>query len=153
MNIVTGNLLTQDVACIVNPWNVNDFPRFLFKPRGVSRQIKKAAGPSLFRELARYGWLRPGLLTDGGLLDKPIIHVVGSNMLWRSTEEIVYRCTHAALHLAAQHGFASMAMPLIGGGTGGLSAEQSQRAIRAAAITSGSSCELYIVIWDGGRYK
>lgn len=152
MNIVTGNLLAQDVDCIVNPWNVNVFPRWLFQPGGVSGQIKKAAGPAPFRELARYGWLRPGsaVLTRGGRLDTPIIHVAGLNMLWRSTEAIVFRCTQAALVLAAHHGFVSMAMPLIGAGIGGLSETSSLNAIKAAA--AGNVCELHIIIWDGSRH-
>ncbi len=124
MNIVTGNLLAQDAACIVNPWNVNIFPRWFFQPGGVSGQIQKAAGPAPFRELARYGWLRPGsaVLTSGGLLNKPLIHVAGLNLLWRSTEAVVSRCTASALALADEQGFASMAMPLVGSGTGGLTA-------------------------------
>ncbi|ORM61613.1 Appr-1-p processing protein [Pantoea rodasii] len=151
MNIVTGNLLAHDAACIVNPWNMNVFPHWLLLPAGVSRQLKKAAGPSPFRELARHGRMRPGsaVLTSGGRLNKPLIHVAGLNLLWRSTEAIVFRCTAAALALADSQGFASMAMPLIGAGTGGLSAEQSLRAIRAAAASTGSACNLHVVLWDG----
>lgn len=153
MNIVTGNLLAHDAACIVTLWNVNLFPRWLFHPGGVTALLKKAAGPAPFRELARHGWISPGsaVLTAGGMLDKPLIHVAGLNLLWRSTEPIVSRCTVSALALADEQGFATMAMPLIGAGTGGLSAEQSLNAIRSAAEASGSSCELYIVLWDGSR--
>lgn len=153
MNIVTGNLLAHDAACIVNPWNVNLFPRWLFHPGGVTAQLKKTAGPAPFRELAHHGWLNPGsaVLTAGGVLNKPIIHVAGLNLLWRSSESIVSRCTTSALALAVEQGFETMAMPLIGAGTGGLTTEQSLRAIRAAAEASGSACELSVVLWDGSR--
>lgn len=155
MNIITGNLLSQDTACIVNPWNVNIIPRWLFLPGGVTAQLKKVTGPAPFHELARHGWLSPGsaTLTAGGMLNKPIIHVAGLNLLWRSSEAIVSRCTASALALADEQGFASMAMPLIGAGTGGLSAKQSLRAISVAAESSESTCELYIVLWDGSARR
>lgn len=151
MKILTGDLLLQDVACIVNPWNMNLFPHWLLVPAGISGQLKKKAGPAPFRELGRHSWMRPGtaVLTSGGRLNKPVIHVAGLNLLWRSTEDIVYRCMLSALALADEHGFSSMAVPLIGAGTGGLSEEQSLRGISAAAEASGSACELHIVLWDG----
>ena len=138
MKIITGDLLTQDVACIVNPWNVNIIPRWLFLPAGVSGQLKKKAGPEPFRELARLGWLRPGsaVLTGGGLLNKPVIHVAGLNLLWRSSESLVFRCTRSALTLAGEKGLRSVALPLIGAGTGGLSQAQSRLAIETAVNMS-----------------
>ncbi|WP_210454567.1 macro domain-containing protein [Pantoea ananatis] len=134
MKIITGDLLTQDVACIVNPWNVNIIPRWLFLPAGVSGQLKKKAGSEPFRELARFGWLSPGcaVLTGGGLLKKPVIHVAGLNLLWRSSESLVFRCTRSALTLAGEKGLDSVALPLIGAGTGGLSEAQSRLAIETA---------------------
>ena len=152
-NIVTGNLLAHDAACLVNPWNVNLFPDWLLLPSGVSGRLKKVAGREPFRELARHGWLSPGsaVLTGGGLLNKPLIHVAGLNLFWRSTEAIVSRCTTSALALAGEQGMVSLAMPLIGSGVGGLSVTQSLRAISAAVEASESDCELFVVLWAGCR--
>ena len=46
-----------------------------------------------------------------------------------SSEEIVRRCTSSARDLAARERFASLAMPLIGAGTGGVQEELVLRAI------------------------
>lgn len=153
MKIITGNLLSQDASCIVNPWNMNILPSWLYEPLGVSGQLKKSAGTAPFRELASYGLLRPGnaVLTSGGLLETPIIHVAALNLFWRSSEAIVTRCTQSALALADEKGFTSLAMPLIGAGTGGLSESKSLDTISSAFILSDSNCELRVVIWDGTR--
>jgi hypothetical protein len=53
--IRSGDLLDQEVAAIVNPWNRNVVPWWLLLPQGVSGQIKKRGGLAPFRELARLG--------------------------------------------------------------------------------------------------
>lgn len=148
MRIVIGDLLTQEVACIVNPWNVNIIPRWLFLPAGISGQLKKKAGAEPFRELARFGWLSPGsaVLTGGGRLKKPVIHVAGLNLFWRSSESIVFRCTRSALTLAGEKGLDSVALPLIGAGTGGLSEAQSRLSIETAVNMSRYRGEIRLVI-------
>lgn len=149
MKIVSGDLLSQDTACIVNPWNMNFIPHWLLLPGGVSGQLRKKAGPAPFRELVRHGLLWPGsaVLTGGGLLNKPIIHVAGLNALWRSSATIVSRCTVAALNLAEQEGFASVSLPLIGAGTGGLAPEKSLSAMKSSAMMSQYRGEVRIVLW------
>lgn len=149
MNIVTGDLLSQDTVCLVNPWNMNFFPHWLFSPGGVSGQLRKHAGSAPFRELVRNGLLWPGsaVLTQGGFLNKPIIHVAGLNALWRSSPAIVSRCTVAALNLAEQEGFASVALPLIGAGTGRLTPEMSLSAMMSSVRMSQYRGEVRIVLW------
>jgi O-acetyl-ADP-ribose deacetylase (regulator of RNase III) len=121
--IVVGDLLEQRVEVIVNAWNRNVIPWWLLLPQGVSGAIKRVAGSAPFQELARLGPIPLGgaVLTGAGRLRyRGIIHVAGLNMLWRATPQSVADCARNALDLAARHGFASIAFPLIGAGTGGL---------------------------------
>ncbi len=120
---VTGDLLSQEVDAIVNAWNRNFIPWWLLLPQGVSGAIKRAAGIQPFRELRRFGVLRPGdavVTTAGRLPFRGIIHVAGLTALWRSSEQIVRASVRNALAAATEHRFSSIAFPLIGAGTGGL---------------------------------
>ena len=122
VEIVTGDLLDQDVDAIVNAWNRNIIPWWLLIPQGVSRAIKRRAGYEPFRELARLGPIPLGgaVLTGAGRLGfKAMIHVAGISMLWRSSPRSVRDSVTNALRLATEHGFCSIAFPLIGAGTGG----------------------------------
>jgi O-acetyl-ADP-ribose deacetylase (regulator of RNase III) len=121
--IVLGDLLEQRVEVIVNAWNRNVIPWWLLLPQGVSGAIKRRAGHAPFRELARHGPIPLGgaVLTGAGRLRyRGIIHVAGLDLLWRATPRSVWACARSALDLAARHGFASIAFPLVGAGTGGL---------------------------------
>ncbi|WP_420125708.1 macro domain-containing protein [Longimicrobium sp.] len=125
--IVVGDLLEQRVEVIVNAWNRNVIPWWLLLPQGVSGAIKRVAGPAPFQELAALGPIPLGgaVLTGAGRLRyRGIIHVAGLNMLWRATPCSVADCARSALDLAVRHGFASIAFPLIGAGTGGLPEKQ-----------------------------
>lgn len=120
--IVEGDLLDQPVEAIVNAWNRNIVPWWLLLPQGVSGAIKRRAGLEPFRELGKMGPIPLGgaVLTSAGRLPfRGIIHVAGINMLWRSSEDSVRRSVRSALALAAEHGFASIALPLVGAGSGG----------------------------------
>lgn len=122
VQIVDGDLLDQQVEAIVNAWNRNIIPWWLLIPQGVSRAIKKRAGYEPFREVARHGPIPLGgaVVTGAGKLPfKAIIHVAGISMLWRSSEASIRASVSNALRLATKHGFRSVAMPLIGAGTGG----------------------------------
>src|SRR5688572_26957619 len=122
VEIVTGDLLAQEVDVIVNAWNRNVIPWWLLVPQGVSRAIKKRAGYEPFRELARHGPIPLGgaVLTGAGRLPfRGIIHVAGIDMLWRSSEASIRDSVANALTLAEAEGFDSIAIPLIGAGTGG----------------------------------
>ena len=122
LDILDGDLLDQEVDVIVNAWNRNIIPWWLLLPQGVSGAIKKRAGYAPFRELGKKGPLPVGgaVLTGAGRLPhRGIIHVAGINMLWRSTERSIRGSVRSALRLAQEHGFRSIALPLIGAGTGG----------------------------------
>lgn len=122
LRILDGDLLDQDVEAIVNPWNRNVLPWWLLLPQGVSGAIKRRAGLAPFRELARVGPMPLGTAvrtSSGRLPHRAIIHVAGINLLWRSSERSIRDSARAALALAARDGYRSVALPLIGAGSGG----------------------------------
>ena len=130
--LVEGDLLDQDVQVIVNPWNRNIIPWWLLLPQGVSGAIKRRAGLAPFRELATRGAIPLGgaVLTGAGTLPhEAIIHVAGISMLWRSSERSIRGSVRSAVALARDKGFRSMALPLIGAGTGGGNEETVQALI------------------------
>jgi O-acetyl-ADP-ribose deacetylase len=146
--IVTGDLLEQDVEAIVNAWNRNLIPWWLLLPQGVSGAIKKKAGFAPFRELRRAGILPLGgaAITSAGRLPfKAIIHVAGIGHLWRSSERSIRSSVRSALALAKVHGIRSIAMPLIGAGTGGGKPEEVERIMVQEAEASAFDGEVRIV--------
>jgi O-acetyl-ADP-ribose deacetylase len=130
VRIVDGDLLDQDVEVIVNAWNRNLFPWWLLLPQGVSGAIKKRAGTEPFRELRTKGLIPLGQAVEtsaGALPFKAIIHVAGINLLWRSSERSVRDSVRNALKLAMKNGYRSIALPLIGAGSGGGNADRIER--------------------------
>jgi O-acetyl-ADP-ribose deacetylase (regulator of RNase III) len=124
--VIEGNLLDQPVDVIVNAWNRNIIPWWLLVPQGVSGAIKKRGGYQPFIELAKHGAIPLGgaVMTSAGRLSfKAIIHVAGISMLWRSSKESIQGSVVSAMELVNQHGFASVAFPIIGAGTGGYGSE------------------------------
>jgi O-acetyl-ADP-ribose deacetylase (regulator of RNase III) len=122
ITIVDGDLLDQKVDAIVNAWNRNIIPWWLLIPQGVSGAIKKRGGLQPFRELGRMGAIPLGhaVETSAGTLPfKSIIHVAGINMLWRSSESSIRDSVRNAISIAQDRGYASVALPLIGAGSGG----------------------------------
>lgn len=125
--VVEGDLLDQEVEVIVNAWNRNVIPWWLLIPQGVSGAIKRRGGYGPFRELAKAGPIPLGgaVATGAGRLPyRAIIHVAGISMLWRSSERSIRASARNAVTLAAERGWRTLAMPLIGAGTGGGSEER-----------------------------
>ena len=134
MNVtaVDGDLLDQDVDVIVNAWNRNIIPWWLLIPQGVSGAIKRRGGVQPFQELARMGAIPLGgaVETSSGTLPfKSIIHVAGINMLWRSSERSIRDSVRNAISIAHDRGYNSVALPLIGAGSGGGNSAQIQSMI------------------------
>ena len=126
--IVSGDLLQQDVDVIVNTWNRNVLPWWLLLPQGVSGAIKRQGGREPFKELARMGPIRLGgaVLTGAGTLPyKGIIHVAGINLLWSATKYSIQQSVINAMSIVEEQGFASAAFPVIGSGSGNRSVETS----------------------------
>ncbi len=122
VTVVDGDLLDQNVDVIVNAWNRNIIPWWLLIPQGVSGAIKKRGGLQPFRELGRMRAIPLGhaVETSSGTLPfKSIIHVAGINMLWRSSERSIRDSVRSAISIAQNRGYKSLALPLIGAGSGG----------------------------------
>ncbi len=148
---VTGDLLDQQVDAIINPWNRNLIPWWLLLPKGVSGAIKKKAGYRPFIELRRSGLLPLGgaAVTSAGRLPfKAIIHVAGIGHDWRSSEKSIRGSVRSALKEAKARGFTSVALPLIGAGTGGKSEDDVQRIMEEECLHSDYDGKIVIV-----RYK
>ncbi len=127
LSIVEGDLLDQDVDVIVNAWNRNIIPWWLLIPQGVSGAIKKRAGLAPFRELGKLGAIPLGHAVEtsaGKLSYKSIIHVAGINMLWRSSERSIRDSVRNAMQIVSDKRYDSVAMPLIGAGSGGGKADK-----------------------------
>lgn len=122
LTVVQGNLLDQDVEVIVNAWNRNIIPWWLLLCQGVSGSIKKHGGYQPFIELGKMGPLPLGSAvetTAGKLHYKSIIHVVGINMFWRSSEKSIRHSIQNAIKVAIKRNYKSIGIPLIGSGSGG----------------------------------
>jgi len=125
--VVQGDLLDQDVDVIVNAWNRNLFPWWLLLPQGVSGAIKRRAGIKPFKELRKVGLIPLGgavLTCAGDLPFKGIIHVAGINLLWRSSAQSITASTKNAIKLAAANNYKTIALPVIGSGSGGFDQDQ-----------------------------
>jgi O-acetyl-ADP-ribose deacetylase (regulator of RNase III) len=132
VQLVEGDLLDQPVDAIVNAWNRNIIPWRLLLPQGVSGAIKRRGGTGPFKELSRHDPIPLGnaVLTSAGKLPfKGIIHVAGINLLWRASERSIRDSVRNAVALAEEHRFQSIAMPLLGAGSGGFHAERSKSVI------------------------
>ena len=153
LSIIEGDLLDQPVEAIVNAWNRNAIPWRLLIPKGVSGAIKKKAGVEPFRELAGMGRIPLGgaVLTSAGKLPyKAIIHVAGIDLKWRSSEASVRDSVRNALALAAEQGFASVAFPLIGAGSGGADAATVERWMLEEFAASSYSGDVRLVRFRPG---
>lgn len=132
IQVVQGDLLQQPVEVIVNAWNRNIIPWWLLLPQGVSGAIKRKGGTEPFKEVARHGPIPLGgaVLTSAGKLKfKGIIHVAGINGWWRASPYSIQESVKSAMSIVRDKGFESMAIPLIGGHSGGFSPERSKELI------------------------
>jgi len=148
--IITGDLLDQKVDVIVNAWNRNLIPWWLLLPQGVSGAIKKRAGTAPFRELRKHGVLALGqaVMTGAGRLRyKGIIHVAGINHVWLPSERSVRMSVRNALSLAEESGIQSIAFPLIGSGTGGMSQDKVLELMTREVEASGYGGKTVLVIF------
>lgn len=147
-HVVNGDLLDQPVEVIVNAWNRNIIPWWLLLPQGVSGAIKRRAGYQPFIELGRMGAIPLGqaVMTGAGKLPyRAIIHVAGISMWWRSSPEAIQASVRSAMQLVDQHGFGSVAFPLIGAGTGGIGADRAEQLMIEVLNALDSPAQVYLV--------
>jgi O-acetyl-ADP-ribose deacetylase (regulator of RNase III) len=153
VHIVEGDLLAQPVEAIVNAWNRNIIPWWLLLPQGVSGAIKRRAGLAPFRELAKVGPMPLGtaVVTSAGRLPyKAIIHVAGINMLWRASERSIQDSVRNALARARELGLTSVALPLIGAGSGGFDEERALQVMRHVLDAEAGPLEVRVVRFRPG---
>lgn len=146
--IVEGDLLEQPTEALVNPWNRNLIPWWLLLPQGVSGALKRQAGLQPFRELAKLGPIPLGgaVHTSAGRLPyRALIHVAGINMLWRASPASVEDSVRNAVKLAESLGLASLALPLIGAGSGGMNPARAERLVCQALNSLQSPLRVIVV--------
>ncbi len=150
VTILEGDLLDQHVDVIVNAWNRNMIPWWLLLPQGVSGAIKRRGGTGPFKELRKHGSIPLGgaVLTSAGLLPfQGIIHVAGINMLWRASEWSIRYSVRNALALAHEKGFQSIALPLIGAGSGGFNQESARTIMEGEMKSINLPLDVSIVVY------
>ncbi|MEZ6047419.1 MAG: macro domain-containing protein [Planctomycetaceae bacterium] len=150
VEIVEGDLLDQQVDVIVNAWNRNIFPWWLLLPQGVSGAIKQRAGLEPFRELAKLPMIPLGearLTSAGRLPYKAIIHVAGINLFWRASEKSIRDSIRNSLSLAHKHQFQSIAYPLIGAGSGGMSVDRVQAIMLDEFESQSNDLRVIVVVY------
>ncbi len=151
ITVVHVDLLDQDVDVLVNAWNRNVIPWWLLIPQGVAGAIKRRAGTKPFRELARNGVLALGqavLTGPGRLPHRGIIHVAAINLLWRASDASIQDSVRNAVAIAREHGFRSLAFPLLGAGVGGFSVDAASSLMRAALEGCDYDGEVVIVRYE-----
>lgn len=127
---VMGDVALREVDVVVNAWNRNVVPPWLLLPQGVSRAIRRAGGRAAIRDVSRRGPMPLGSAWETpayGLRARFVIHVAGIDLLWRASERSVRWSTRHALLLARTLGASSIALPLIGAGSGGLDPKRVRR--------------------------
>ena len=150
----TDDLLDQPVEAIVNAWNRNTIPWWLLLPQGVSGAIKRRGGTAPFRELARHGRMRLGeaVATGAGRLPfRHIIHVAALDDLWRGSERAASEGARNAATLAVGLGLRTLALPLLGSGTGGVRPERAEAAMRAALEAMTLDLEVTLVRYSPAK--
>jgi O-acetyl-ADP-ribose deacetylase (regulator of RNase III) len=122
-----GDITELSVDAIANAANSD-----LWMGSGVAGAIKSKGGQQIEDEALSMGPIRPGeavMTTAGTLPSRYVIHCAGMPPGGKATYWKVMASVQAALNIASDHNLHSLAFPAIGAGVGGLSEEQSAKAI------------------------
>lgn len=114
LDVVEGDLTTQDVDAIVNAAN-ND----LQLGGGVAGAIARAGGPAIQEECDRIGPVEVGdaAITGGGSLKaRQVIHAASMHLGGRTTADALRRSTRRSLEIARERKLRSIAFPAVGTG-------------------------------------
>ena len=137
ITLLEGDISEQVVDAIVNAANSE-----LILGSGVAGAIRERGGPTIQAECDAHGPVAVGAaaVTGAGELDaKWLVHAASMPPGGSSSEESVRASLRASFEAAAQLGAASLAVPAIGAGVGGLglqrcaeiSLEEARRALEA----------------------
>jgi len=122
-----GDITELHVDAIANAANSD-----LWMGSGVAGAIKAKGGQQIEDEAISLGPIHPGeaVLTNGGRLPaKYVLHCAGMLPGGRATYRNVLGSVQKALEIASDYSLASVAFPAIGAGVGGLSEQDSAKAI------------------------
>ncbi len=125
-----GSITALSVDAVVNAANSD-----LWMGSGVAGAIKRRGGDIIEQEAMAQGPIKPGeavITSAGSLSAKYVIHCAGMAPGEPATYDSVKSSVQEALRLAMENELTSIAFPAIGAGVGGLSKEQSAKAIIAA---------------------
>jgi O-acetyl-ADP-ribose deacetylase (regulator of RNase III) len=112
-----GELLEQSVEAIVHPWNGFVVPWWLPMRQGYANEIRRQAGPEVFKALAKSGPQRRGaaVYTSAGRLPyRAIIHVNCLDLLRRTNEQWIIEGTRNIMFICRNLRLESVAMPMLG---------------------------------------
>ncbi len=141
-----GNITALSVDAVVNAANSD-----LWMGSGVAGAIKRKGGDIIEQEAMAQGPIKPGeaVITSAGALSaKHVVHCAGMSPGKPATYDSVKSSVREALRLATENELTSIAFPAIGAGVGGLSKEQSAKAVVEAIedhSTSASSLKEVIL--------
>ena len=120
--ILEGDITEQEVDAIVNAAN-----SALQLGAGVAGAIRARGGPTIQRECDAHGPVEVGeaAVTGAGELSaRYVIHAAGMAPGGQANEESVRSSVRRSLELARERGCTSIAIPAIGAGIGGFSAQR-----------------------------
>ena len=126
-----GDITEEQVDAIVNAANSH-----LVLGAGVAGAIREKGGPSIQKECDAIGPIEVGeaaLTGAGELRPRFVIHAAGMPPGGVATEQSVRSSVRRSLELACEHGCRSIAIPAIGAGIGGFSAQSCAEILLAEA--------------------
>jgi O-acetyl-ADP-ribose deacetylase (regulator of RNase III) len=126
-----GDITAQDVDAIVNAAN-----SALKLGAGVAGAIRERGGPSIQAECDAIGPIEVGEAAITGAGELParfVIHAAGMAPGGSATEATIRSSVRRSLELAREHGCRSVAIPAIGAGIGGFSAQRCAEILMAEA--------------------
>jgi O-acetyl-ADP-ribose deacetylase (regulator of RNase III) len=150
-----GDITEEVVDAIVNAANSH-----LVLGAGVAGAIREKGGPAIQRECDDIGPIEVGdavVTSAGELRARYVIHAAGMAPGGSASEETVRSSVRRSLELAAERGCHSIAVPAVGAGIGGFSAQRCAEALlaEARAHLDGDTCleEVRFVLFGEPTYR
>ena len=122
ITLIEGDITEQEVDAIVNAAN-----SALVLGTGVAGAIRAKGGPAIQQECDDHGPIEVGdavVTVAGDLPARFVIHAAGMPPGGQASEESVRSSVRRSFELACENGCASVAIPAVGAGVGGLSMQR-----------------------------